>query len=126
MHKDPTKKWNELPYMATDDVIFNVLEGWMPEWHTLAISTVEAGKSVAQRKKEEAKLWVAQLVKKRHIEAIATKAQEAQDVVIAATEAQKVAKKEHEGQKSPSLEQEQEMDIETKEGGTDLQIGQHS
>jgi len=25
-HKDPAKQWRELPFVATDDVIFNVLE----------------------------------------------------------------------------------------------------
>lgn len=44
VHKDPTKKWKELSYLATDDVIFVVLESWLLEWHALAISVVELEK----------------------------------------------------------------------------------
>lgn len=47
MHKDPTKKWNELPYLATDDVIFIMLELWLLEWHAPASSMMELEKSVA-------------------------------------------------------------------------------
>ncbi len=39
--KDLTKKWSELPFIATDDVIFDVLETWLPEWHTPDITTVQ-------------------------------------------------------------------------------------
>lgn len=46
----------ELPYLVIDDVIFTVLDLWPPEWHAPVISTVEAEKSIAQRKKDEAKL----------------------------------------------------------------------
>jgi len=42
--KDPTKTWNELPYLSMDDVIFAILESWPPEWHAPARSTVEAEK----------------------------------------------------------------------------------
>lgn len=59
VHKDPTKKWNELPYMAMDDVIFDVLEALPSEWHTPSIFVMEERKSATQRKREEAKLWVA-------------------------------------------------------------------
>jgi len=52
--KDPAKTWNELPCLATDDVIFTVLESWPLEWCTPASSTVEAEKSTTQRKKNEA------------------------------------------------------------------------
>lgn len=57
--KDPAKKWNELSYLATDDVIFDVLESWLPEWRALSISAVAVDKSAAQKKKDEAKLRVA-------------------------------------------------------------------
>lgn len=63
MRKDLAKKWSELPFIATDDVIFNVLDTWPPEWHTLDIIPVE--KFVAQKKKEETKLHMAQLTEKR-------------------------------------------------------------
>ena len=39
------KTWHELPYLATDDVIFMVLESWPPKWRALADSMVEAKKS---------------------------------------------------------------------------------
>lgn len=48
-HKDPTKKWSELSFIAIDDVIFDVLETWPLEWRTPNIATVE--KSTAQKKK---------------------------------------------------------------------------
>lgn len=57
--KDPTKTWNELPYLETDDVIFAVLESWSPEWRTPVGSTVEAENFSVQRKKEEVKVWMA-------------------------------------------------------------------
>ena len=57
--KDPTKTWNNLPYLETYDVIFEVLECWPPEWHAAIGSVVEIDKSVAQHKKEETKLRMA-------------------------------------------------------------------
>jgi len=57
--KEPTKMWHELPNLAINDVIFMVLESWPPKWHALVGSAVEVNKSVAQRKKEETKLWMA-------------------------------------------------------------------
>lgn len=56
VQKDPMKTWHNLPYLATDDVIFIVLESWPPEWRALAGSTMEKYKSIAQSKKEETKL----------------------------------------------------------------------
>jgi len=47
--KDPTKQWRELPFVPTNDVIFNVLETWPLEWYTPDIATME--KSVAQGRK---------------------------------------------------------------------------
>ena len=59
--KDPTKHWRELPFVATDDVIFDVLETWplkwLLEWHTPDIATME--KSIAQKKKKDAKICMA-------------------------------------------------------------------
>jgi len=43
--KDPTKTWDELPYLVTDNVIFVVLELWPPKWNALASFTVEEEKS---------------------------------------------------------------------------------
>jgi len=58
--KDPAKTWTKLPFVATDDVIFNVLETWPPKWLAPNIAAID--KSTVQRKKEEAKLRIAQLV----------------------------------------------------------------
>ncbi len=102
----------------TNNFIFVVLQSWLPEWCTLASSAVEAEKSIAQRKKDEAKLWMAQLEKKYWNEAAAAKAQEAWDTAKATKEQQKATEKEHEGQKLPSLVQETNLE----EGGADPQI----
>jgi len=104
------KKWSELPFIATDDVIFDVLETWPPELRALGIVAME--KSVAQRKEEEAKLCMAQLAEKRRQEAAEIQAQEAQDAMqaeanqkkAAASVPQKAAEKACEGQKSPPPE----------------------
>ena len=56
-HKDSAKQWRELPFVATDVVIFNILETWTPEWCTPDIVAME--KSATQRKKDEAKLRMA-------------------------------------------------------------------
>jgi len=74
VQKDPTQTWRELPYLVTD-VIFEVLESWPSEWRALAGSAVEVEKSVAQWKKEEVKLRMAQLAEKRRKEEVAAKAQ---------------------------------------------------
>ena len=70
--KDPTKKWYDLSYLATDDVIFNVLETWPSKWHAPDITEIE--KLAAQRKKEEAKLRIAKLTEKRRKEVATEKA----------------------------------------------------
>ena len=72
--KNPTKKWNEFMYLATDDVIFAILESWPPEWCTPTIFMLEMEKSATQRKKEEAKLQMTQLADKRRKEAATAKA----------------------------------------------------
>ena len=54
--KDLTKQWRNLPFVSIDNVIFNILETWPPEWHALDITEIE--KTAAQRKKEEAKLHI--------------------------------------------------------------------
>jgi len=63
--KDPANKWSELPFVAIDDVIFNVLETWLPEWRTPDIAE--------KKKKEEAKLRMVQLAEKRRQETTTTK-----------------------------------------------------
>ena len=46
-HKDPTRKWVKLPFIAMDDVIFVVMESWPLEWHTLDLAEME--KIIAQQ-----------------------------------------------------------------------------
>jgi len=45
--KYPMKTWHEIPYLATNDVIFIVLESWPPKWHAPAGSVVEAKNSTS-------------------------------------------------------------------------------
>ena len=56
VRKDPTKQWTKLPFVSTNDAIFNVLEAWPSEWHTPDIAEIE--KSAVQKKKDEAKLCI--------------------------------------------------------------------
>ena len=60
--KDLTKQWTNLPFVATDDAIFNVLEAWPPEWCTPNIIEIE--KSVAHKKKDKAKTRITELTEK--------------------------------------------------------------
>jgi len=50
--KDPTKQWTKLPFVATDDTIFTVLETWPLEWCTPDLAELE--KAAAQKKKDDA------------------------------------------------------------------------
>jgi len=104
--KGPVKKWNELSYLTTNDVIFDVIESWPPEWCTPAIFAAETEKFVAQQKKEEAKLQMAQLAKKTRKKAASTKAQEAQDVVK--------SEKDCKGRKFPSPKEERKFALNMK------------
>jgi len=45
VQKDPTEQWIKLPFVAIDDVIFNILEAWLLEWHAPEIAEIK--KSVA-------------------------------------------------------------------------------
>lgn len=102
--KEPMNKWNELHYLTMNDVIFTVLDSWPLEWHAQASSMVEPYKYAEKRKREEAKLWMAQLAEKRRNEAVKTEVQEACDAAKAATEQQQATEKEHEVKKLPSPE----------------------
>lgn len=79
VQKDPTKTWHDLPYLATDDMIFAVLESWLPKSRTPADSVVEMEKSTVQRKKEETKLRMTQLAEKRRKVKAVAKAQAVRD-----------------------------------------------
>lgn len=57
------KQCMKLPFVATDDAIFNFLKAWLPEW--CALDIVELERLAAPKKKDDAKLHVAQLDDKR-------------------------------------------------------------
>ena len=75
--KDSTKKWTKLPFVATNNAIFNVLAACPSEWRTPDIA--EIVKSAAQKKKYEANLRIAQLAKKRRKETAASEVRAAWD-----------------------------------------------
>ena len=52
------EQWTKLPFIATDDVIFTVLETWPPEWHTPDL--VELEKTTTQKRKDDTMLCVTQ------------------------------------------------------------------
>lgn len=110
------KTWHNLPYLATNDVIFIVLESWSLERHTLVGSTIKMDNSLMQCKKEETKLRMMQLARNCRKEEVAAKAHEACDAVKLVKQ-QKAGGEEHEGQKSPSPRTEAER--ETEQGGMD-------
>jgi len=56
--------------MAMDDAIGAVLGQWLAEWHTTMDLAVGRNKSIAQKKKEEAKLKMAQLAENRNKEVV--------------------------------------------------------
>lgn len=70
VRKDPTQKWHDFPYLAMDDVIDVVLDQWLTEWRTITDLVVGRSKSAMQKKKEEAKLKMAQLAEKRKKEVV--------------------------------------------------------
>lgn len=84
VHKDPTKQWRKIPFVAMDDVIFNVLEAWPPEWCAPDIAEIE--KSAAQRKKDEAKLCIAQLAENRRKEEVPAEVRVVWDAAQTTTE----------------------------------------
>lgn len=96
--KDPMNTWHDLPYLATDNVIFAVLESWPSEWRAPASSMVEMEKSIAQYKKEETKLWMAQLAEKSRREEAIAKSQVAHDAMKLSEKQQKIGEEECEGQ----------------------------
>lgn len=72
------KQWTKLPFVATNDAIFTVLETWPPEWRTLDL--VEIEKVVSQKKKDDGKFHFTQLVEKRRKEKAAVKVGVAREV----------------------------------------------
>ena len=51
--KDLDQKWYDLPYLATNDAILEVLKRWPTDWHSPSDLTVETSKSMEKQKKEE-------------------------------------------------------------------------
>jgi len=41
VQKDPMKQWMKLPFIATDNAIFIVLETWPPEWRAPDLAELE-------------------------------------------------------------------------------------
>ena len=67
--KDPEKKWYDLPYLEMDDAIIAILESWPADWRTVSYFSAWSSKSIAKWKKEEARLKMEQLAKKRRKDA---------------------------------------------------------
>lgn len=54
--KDPKKQWMKLPFVATDNAIFTVLETWPLEWYALDLAELE--KATSHKEKDDAELCV--------------------------------------------------------------------
>lgn len=78
------KKWTKLPFVATDDAIFNVLEAWPLEWCTPDIAKLD--RSAAQKKKDIAKFRIAQLAEKRRKETTVAEVKAVREVTQKAAE----------------------------------------
>lgn len=64
--KDPAHKWVNLLFIATDDVIFAVMESWPLEWCTLDLAAME--KITEQQWNKDTKLHIVQLAERRRHE----------------------------------------------------------
>lgn len=65
MWQDLAQNLYDLLYLSIDDAIDAVLDKWLVEWCTLMDLAMGGKKSATQKKKEEAKLKMVQLVEKR-------------------------------------------------------------
>lgn len=72
------KQWMKLPFIATNDMIFIVLETWPPKWRAPDLAELE--KAVAQKKKDDAKLRITQLAKRRQNEKAAAEVRAVREV----------------------------------------------
>lgn len=63
--KDPKKKWYDLPYLATEDMIATVLDYWPIDWCTALDLTSGSSNFATKKKKDEATLMMEQLAEKR-------------------------------------------------------------
>lgn len=41
VRKDPKQTWVKLPFITTDDAIYEVMAAWSLEWHALDLATLE-------------------------------------------------------------------------------------
>lgn len=60
--KDPLRAWVTLPFIATDDAIYEVLATWPPEWHAPDKAILE--KMAAQQREKERQQRLNQLAEK--------------------------------------------------------------
>lgn len=58
-----------MPYLETDDSIDAIVNQWSAEWHTTIDLAVGGSKSSTHKKKEETKLKMTQMDKRRKTEA---------------------------------------------------------
>lgn len=54
--KDYEHKWYDFPYLAMDDAIQAFIDNWPTEWNNASDLTAGSSKTLAEQKKEEAKL----------------------------------------------------------------------
>lgn len=86
--KNPAKQWTKLPFVATNDAIFIVLETWPPEW--CAPDLAELEKVTAQKMKDDAKMCITQLAERRWNEKAAAKLRAVREATQEAVEQKKV------------------------------------
>lgn len=66
--KDPQKKWYDIPYLTTDDVITMVLESWKSEWRMALDLSVGSSKSTVKKNKGDVRLMMELLAERRRNE----------------------------------------------------------
>lgn len=113
--KDIAKEWMKLLFISTDDAIFTVLETWPPEWHAPDLGGME--KATAQQRKEDAKLHIMQLAKKRWQEKATAESAAQKKMADAAAVAQRV-----DTTTSPTEEAEEGHEMSTGQGAKDTNL----
>lgn len=58
----PTRTWVKLPFIATNDAIFEAIVAWPPKWRALDLAELE--KIAAQERKKEIKLRITKLAER--------------------------------------------------------------
>lgn len=87
VRKDPVQNWTKLPFIAIEDTIFMVLDTWPPRWHAPDLAELE--KTIAQKRKDDAKLCVTQLAKRKWKEKSTAKVRVVRKAAQAAMEQKK-------------------------------------